>query len=53
MCSTVALDALMLLFDLPLLCASHTRIYRRDYWHKGESLERGCRCTAAAVLLLY
>ena len=38
--------------DLLLLCANHTHM-RRDYWHKGESLEHGCRCTAAAVLLLY
>ena len=42
---TVALD------DLVLLCTSHTHIHR-DYWHKGETLEHGCRCTAAAVLLL-
>ena len=27
-------------------------IHRR-YWHKGEGLERGCRCTAVTVLLLY
>ena len=37
-------------FDLLLLCTSHTHIHR-DYWHKGESLEHGCRCIAAAVLL--
>ena len=23
----------------------------RDYWHNGEILKHGCRCTAAAVLL--
>ena len=39
-------------FDLLLLFTSHTPIHG-DYWHKGESLERGCRCTAAAILLLY
>ena len=32
---------------------AHTHIRRRGYWHKGESSERGCRCTAAVVLLLY
>ena len=54
MCSTtVALDLLMFSwFDLVLLCTSHKRMYL-DYWHEGESLERGCRCTAAAVLLMH
>ena len=47
------LDVLLLSWlDLLLLCTSHNHIHC-DYWHKGESLERGCRCTAAAVLLLY
>ena len=52
-CSTVELDVLMLSwFNLLLLSTSHTHIHR-DYWHQGESLERVCRCTAAAVLSLY
>ena len=52
-CSTVALDVLMLSwFGLGLLCTSHAHMHR-DYWHKIESLERSCRCTAAAVPLLY
>ena len=29
---------------------SHTRY--RDYFHKGKSLKHGCRCTAAAAVLL-
>ena len=39
-------------FDLllPLLCTNHIR--HRD-WHKGDSIEHGCGCAAAAVLLLY
>ena len=52
-CLTVALDVLMVpWFDHLLLCISHTHIHC-DYWHKGEGLGRGCRCTAAATLLLY
>ena len=52
MCLTVALDVLMLSrFDLLLLRTSHTHIHR-EYWHKGESLERDCRCAASAALLL-
>ena len=52
MCLTVALDVLMLSWsDLLLLCTSHMHI-NRDLWHNGESLERGCRCTTPAVLLL-
>ena len=52
MCWTVVLDVLMLSrFDLLLRCTYHTQV-RRDCWHKGESLECGCRCTAVAVLLL-
>ena len=50
-CSAVALGVLMSwLLLLLLLCTSHTHIHR-DYWHTGERLERGCRCTAAAGLL--
>ena len=51
--STVAPNALVLSWlDLLLPCTSHTHIHR-DYWHKSESSKRGCRCIAAAVLLLY
>ena len=50
-CWTAALDVLMLpCFDHLLLYTRHTHIHR-DYWHKGESLEHGCSCIAAAVLL--
>ena len=38
-------------FDFLLLCSRQTHI-RCDYCDEDESLERGCRCTAAAVLLL-
>ena len=50
---TVALDVLMLSWSdlLELLCTSHTHIHPRDDWHKGYSLEHGCRCIAVAVLL--
>ena len=51
-CSTFTLGVLTLTcFDL-LLRTSHTHIHR-DHWHKGESLDRGYRCTATAVPLLY
>ena len=34
-------------------CSPATHIHP-DYWHKGESLEHGCRCRCiAAALLLY
>ena len=47
----VALDVKTLSwFDL-LLCANYPNI-RRDCWNKGESLKHGCRCTAAAAVVL-
>ena len=46
--TTVALEVLkMSRFEL-LPCISHTH---RDCSHKGKSLENGCRCIVAAVLL--
>ena len=43
----VALNVIMLSwFDL-LLCTDRRHIHR-DYWHKGNDLKQGCRCTAAA-----
>ena len=34
-----------------LLCTNHTHIHRDD-WHKGMNLQHGCRCAAAAVLVV-
>ena len=46
----VALDLKPLWSDLLLCCCAATTRIHPD-WHKGESLEHGCRCTAAAVLV--
>ena len=35
---------------LMLLCTNHTHVIRD--WHEDESLEHGCRCIAAASVLL-
>ena len=52
-CSAVALDVLMWSwFDSLLPCTMHTYIHR-NCWRKGESLECGCRDTAAAAILLH
>ena len=51
-CLTAVASGVLMLswFDILLLCTSHTHIHR-DYWHKGESLEHGCRCIGTANLL--
>ena len=49
--TTVAVNVLMLSwFDPLLLCISHTCV-RRDFRPRSKSLEHGCRCIAAVVLL--
>ena len=52
-CLIVALKDLKMLswFDLLLVFTNYTHVHRDSYWHKAESLEHGCRRTAAAVLL--
>ena len=35
-----------------LLCTNHIHIHR-SYQQKGNKLNRGCRCTAAAVMLVH